>query len=82
MRKVWSIPLLVLLLISPCHAYRIEVLQVSNIGPFDDAYRGFVEELGRSGIVEGQNLTINRQIIEASADANLWKKVGILLKIK
>ncbi len=82
MRKVWIGLLLVLFLISPCYAYHVEVLQVSDIGPFDDAYRGFVEELGRSGIVEGQNLTVNRQIIDAAADANLWKKVGILLRIK
>ncbi len=82
MRKVLVIPLLVLFLICPCYAYHVEVLQVSNIGPFDDAYRGFLEELGRNGIVEGQNLTVNRQIIDAAADANLWKKVGILLRIK
>ena len=57
------------------------VLQVSNIGP-STTIPGFLEELGRNGIVEGQNLTVNRQIIDAAADANLWKKVGILLRIK
>jgi len=63
-------------------SYRIEVLQVSKINPFDWAYEGFVEELERNGIVQGQNLVINRRIIDADADAGLWKKVGILMKIK
>ena len=63
-------------------SYRIEVLQVSKINPFDWAYEGFVEELAKNGIVEGQNLVINRRIIDADADAGLWKKVGILMKIK
>lgn len=68
-----------------CHAqdsFHIEVLQVSKINPFDWAYEGFLEELGNNGIVQGQNLVINRHIIDADADAGLWKKVGILLKIK
>ncbi len=63
-------------------SYRIEVLQVSKINPFDWAYEGFVEELARNGIVKGKNLVINRHIIDADADAGLWKKVGILMKIK
>ncbi|HON37698.1 MAG TPA: ABC transporter substrate-binding protein [Deltaproteobacteria bacterium] len=82
MKKLLIVPVLVFLLFSPCFGYHIEVLQVANIGAYDDTHRGLLEELARNGIVEGQNLTINRQIIEASADANLWKKVGILLKIK
>ena len=64
------------------NSYHIEVLQVSKINPFDWAYEGFIEELADNGIVQGQNLTINRHIIDADADAGLWKKVGILLKIK
>ncbi len=63
-------------------SYRVEVLQVSKINPFDWAYEGFVEELAKGGIVKGQNLVINRRIIDADADAGLWKKVGILMKIK
>ena len=62
--------------------YRIEVLQVSKINPFDWAYEGFVEELARNGLVKGQNLVINRHIIDADADAGIWKKIGILMNIK
>jgi putative ABC transport system substrate-binding protein len=63
-------------------SFRIEVLQVSKINPFDWSYEGFVEELARNGIVKGQNLVINRRIIDADAEASIWKKVGILMEIK
>lgn len=82
MKTLKVLPVLVLLLASPCSGYHVEVLQVSNINAFDDAYQGFILELANNGIVEGTNLTVNRQVIDADADANLWKKVSILLKIK
>jgi putative ABC transport system substrate-binding protein len=62
--------------------YRIAVLQVSKIKVFENAYEGFIETLNGHGIVEGDNLTVSRYIIDADLDANLWEKVGILLKIK
>ncbi|MBN2297610.1 MAG: hypothetical protein JXM72_03400 [Deltaproteobacteria bacterium] len=85
MKKSICFIIMFLLTFSLCHAqdsFHIEVLQVSKINPFDWAYEGFVEELANNGIVQGQNLIINRHIIDADADAGLWKKVGILLKIK
>ncbi|HOO45248.1 MAG TPA: ABC transporter substrate-binding protein [Deltaproteobacteria bacterium] len=82
MKKFIGALFFVCMVVSPCFGYHIEVLQVSNIGPFDDAYNGFVSELARNGINEGENLTITRHVIDAEADASLWKKVGILLKIK
>jgi len=82
MKKVVLIIALGLFFVQPCFAYHIEVLQVTDIGAFEDAYNGFVGELAKNDIVEEDNLTINRQIIHAQADANLWKKVGILLRIK
>jgi len=82
MKKIIGALFFVCMVVSPCFGYHIEVLQVSNIGPFDDAYNGFVSELARNGINEGENLTITRHVIDAEADASLWKKVGILLKIK
>lgn len=85
MKKCMFSVLVVLLFSIPAFAkdsYHIEVLQVSQINPFDWAYEGFVEELAKNGIVQGQNLVINRHIIDADADAGLWKKVGILMKIR
>lgn len=62
--------------------YRIEVLQVSKISPFEWSYIGFVDELEKNGLVKGKNLAINRTIIDADADAGIWKKVAILMQIK
>lgn len=63
--------------------YRIDVLQVTKIGPFDESYRGFMKELERNGIVEGKNLSVNRTIIDFDLEkAGLWKKVGVLLRIR
>jgi len=76
---------LLFLFVQPCLAagqYHIEVLQVSNIPLFDRSFNGFVESLAEQGLVEGQNCTINRHIIDADADASLWEKVGILIRIK
>lgn len=63
--------------------YRIEILQVTDIGPFDTAYKGFLAELKKNGIEEGKNLTVNRNIIDFDVEkGGLWKKVGVLLRIK
>jgi putative tryptophan/tyrosine transport system substrate-binding protein len=62
--------------------YHIEALQVSKIELFDRAYKGFVDELARNGLVEGKNLVINRHIIDADVEETLWKRVYILYQIK
>jgi len=82
LKKMLLIISFVIVFVQPCFAYHVEVLQVSDIDAFEEAYNGFVEELAKNNIVEGDNLTITREIIHAEADANLWKKVGIVLRIK
>lgn len=63
--------------------YRIEVLQVTDIEPFNQSYRGFLSGLKENGIVEGRNLMVNRRIIDFDAEnGGLWKKVGVLMQIK
>ena len=71
----------------PCVAqdktYRIEILQVTNNDPFEYCIEGFLKELESNGIVQGKNLTINRRIIDFDVEkGGLWKKVGVLLRIK
>jgi len=71
----------------PCSAqdtsYRIEVLQVTNIEPFQKSYEGFLKALEEGGIVKDKNLTVNRTIIDFDVEkAGLWKKVGVLLRIR
>jgi putative tryptophan/tyrosine transport system substrate-binding protein len=63
------------------------VLQVSKIAAFDksyhdESYQGFVDELKKNRIVKGQNITINRHVIDTGAAAGLWIKTRILMKIK
>jgi putative ABC transport system substrate-binding protein len=71
----------------PCFAqektFRVEVLQVTDVDPFDYTFSGFLEALESNGIVRGKNLTINRRIIDFDMEkGGLWKKVGVLLRIK
>lgn len=69
----------------PCFSqdFRVEVLQVTDIEPFDKAYNGFLQELEKNGLVQGQNLTVNRRIIDFDVEkGGLWKKVGVLMRIK
>jgi len=68
----------------PCQGagYRIEILQVGNVDAFDMAVAAIKAELAKNGLVEGQNLSINRTVIDADAEAGLWEKAKIFLKIK
>lgn len=62
---------------------RIEVLQVTDIEPFDKAYQGFMKELEKNGLVKGRNLEVNRKIIAFDIEkGGIWKKVGVLMDIK
>lgn len=84
MRKVQFLVFCWAIMISPCLAagYRIEVLQVGKVEPFDFVYNNMKKELAQNGLIEGQNLTINRTIIDADLDAGVWDKVKILMKIR
>ena len=64
-------------------SYRIEVLQVTDIEAFDNTLNGFLGVLEANGITQGKNLSINKRIIDFDAEqGGLWKKVGVLLRIK
>ncbi|HOJ13539.1 MAG TPA: ABC transporter substrate-binding protein [Deltaproteobacteria bacterium] len=87
MKKAWVFLVVTVIVASWLPAfskdtYYIEVLQVSKINPFDMAYQGFIDELAKNAIVKGKNLTIHRHVIDADADASIWKKVSILMQIK
>ena len=63
--------------------YKVEVLQVAAVAPFQLTYDSFVEELANNGLVQGKNLVINRAIIDFDLEkAGLWKKIGVLMRIK
>lgn len=63
--------------------YKIEVFQVAAVAPFQTIYDTFVKDLEKNGLVKGKNLTINRTIIDFDVEkAGLWKKIGLLMRIK
>ncbi len=90
MKKIWMFSVIVLISLGiavPCAAqeknYRVEVLQVTDNDPFDTTYNGFLQALESKGLVQGKNLTVNRRIIDFDVEkGGLWKKVGVLLRIK
>lgn len=90
MKKIWMFSVIVLISLGiavPCAAqeknYRVEVLQVTDNDPFDTTYNGFLQALESKGLVQGRNLTVNRRIIDFDVEkGGLWKKVGVLLRIK
>lgn len=84
MKKYMLLLISLCLLSTPVWAqnYHVEVLQVSDIGAFDQVYENCVNELASAGLIAGKNLTINRHIVDAAADAGLWKKIGVLTRIK
>lgn len=63
--------------------YRLEVLQVTKIEPFEKAYDGFLKTLADNGIVQGKNLVVKRTVIDFDLEkAGLWKKLGVVVRIR
>ncbi|HEX6703769.1 MAG TPA: ABC transporter substrate binding protein [Albitalea sp.] len=81
----------------PCHAleplppvlmdeprtYRIEVLQVTDIAPFEESLDGFLRALRDNGIAAGDNLVVNRVKIDFDVEnGGFWDRLGVLRRIK
>lgn len=63
--------------------YKIEVLQVTDISPYQESLNGFLKELRNSGIVEGENLEIHRVIIDFDVEnGGFWDRLGLLRRIR
>lgn len=88
---------LLMLLALPCRAleplppasmdaqrtFRIEVLQVTDIEPYEEAFRGFMSTLRDNGIVPEQNLKVNRVKIDFDVEnGGFWDRLGVLLRIR
>lgn len=85
MKQILLGVLSVIILASPCRAetvYSVEILQVGNLLSFDQLCQSTVKGLEKHGFVEGKNLRVRRTVIDADAEAGLWEKVKILMKIK
>ena len=63
--------------------FKVEVLQVTDIEPYQEAYNGFIKSLQASGLVAGKNLSINRVAIDFDVEkGGFWSKLGVLLRIR
>lgn len=62
---------------------RIEVLQVTDIEPYQKSLDGFVKTLKENNIVLGKNLEMNRVKIDFDVEhGGFWDKLGVVLRIK
>jgi putative ABC transport system substrate-binding protein len=62
---------------------RIEVLQVTDIEPYQKSLDGFLKTLKENGIVLGKNLEINRVKVDFDVEnGGFWDKLGVVLRIK
>ena len=63
--------------------YRIEVLQVTDIEPYQQALDGFLKVLRDNGIAAGRNLTVNRVKIDFDVEkGGFWDRFRVLLRIR
>lgn len=65
------------------HIFRIEVLQVTDIEPYQKSLDGFMQALRDSGIAPGKNLIVNRVKIDFDVEkGGFWDRLGVLLRIR
>jgi putative tryptophan/tyrosine transport system substrate-binding protein len=65
------------------HSYRVDVLQVTDIEPFQDALNGFLKALAEHDLIEGKNLIVNRVKIDFDIEkGGFWDRVGVLFRIR
>jgi putative ABC transport system substrate-binding protein len=63
--------------------FRVEVLQVTDIEPYQDAMNGFLSSLQANGLAADKNLSINRVKIDFDIEnGGFWSRLGVLLRIR
>ena len=63
--------------------FKVEVLQVSDIEPFQQAMTGFLQALAANGIVPGKNLRLNQVKIDFDVEkGGFWSRLGVLMRIR
>ncbi|WP_286757700.1 ABC transporter substrate binding protein [Ralstonia sp. RL] len=67
----------------PPRTFRIEVLQVTDIEPYQQSLDGFLSTLGDNDIEQGKNLEIHRTKIDFDIEkGGFWDKVGVLFRVR
>jgi putative ABC transport system substrate-binding protein len=65
------------------YTYRIEVLQVTDIGPYQNAYEGFLKTLQDNDLLPGKNLVVNRVKIESDSErGGFWNRLWVYFKVR
>src|SRR5436190_23491518 len=65
------------------HAYRIEVLQVTDIAPYQESLDGFLKTLADNDIVQGKNLVVSRTKIESDSErGGFWNRLWVYFKVR
>jgi putative ABC transport system substrate-binding protein len=63
--------------------YRVEVLQVTDIEPYDKSLDGFIRALHANGIEEGRNLVVRRTKVDFDVErGGFWDRVALLFRIR
>jgi putative ABC transport system substrate-binding protein len=63
--------------------YRIEVLQVTDIAPYQESLDGFLKTLRDNGIVASSNLVVNRTKIASDVErGGFWNRLWVYFKVR
>jgi putative ABC transport system substrate-binding protein len=63
--------------------FRLEVLQVTDIEPYQQALDGFLKSLHDAGLDAGVNLAVHRTRIDFDVEnGGFWDRVGVLFRIR
>lgn len=63
--------------------HRVEVLQVTDIEPYQQALDGFLATLEDNGYAQGKNLGVHRVKIDFDVEnGGFWDKLGVMLRIR
>jgi putative ABC transport system substrate-binding protein len=63
--------------------WRLEVLQVTDIEPYQRSLDGFLQTLRDNGLVAGQNLQVHRVKIDFDVEkGGFWDKLGVVWRVR
>ncbi|WP_229417156.1 ABC transporter substrate-binding protein [Massilia sp. Root418] len=63
--------------------FKVEVLQVTDIEPYQEAYAGFIGALRAQQIETGRNLRVNRVKVDFDVErGGFWSKLGVVMRIR
>ena len=64
-------------------SFKIEVLQVTDIEPYQESLDGFLAALRSNELIEGKNLSVHRVKIDFDMEkGGFWSRFGVLLRIR